>query len=226
LGTTFSLAGVLFASLVTSTYPRLDSAADREAFRGWFTFLAEAQFYRPSKDLPREISDCAGLIRFAYRETLRAHDGAWAGEIGLEVAPPFPSVPQYQYPRWPWGSNLFAAGGGALRAFADAETLRQHNTHLVSRELAAARPGDLFFFRQLDQTMPFHAMIYIGVSHFESNRQPYVVYHTGPIGTTKGEIRRPTIRELLAHPQPRWRPVDGNSNFLGVYRWNILRDSD
>jgi uncharacterized protein YfaT (DUF1175 family) len=226
LGTTFTLARVLPALLGAFFYPRLDSAPDREAFRGWFTFLAEAQFYRPAGELPPEIGDCAALIRFAYRESLREHDGAWAGEVGLSVAPPFPSVRQFQYPRWPWGANLFSTGGGSLRAFADAETLWRHNTHLVSRRMAAARPGDLLFFRHLDQNMPFHAMVYVGQSHFEPARQSYVVYHTGPLGNGKGEMRHPTVAELLLHPQPRWRPLEGNSNFLGVYRWNILRDSD
>jgi hypothetical protein len=226
LGTTLTLASVLWASLGAFFYPRLDSAADREAFRGWFTFLAEAQYYQPARELPREINDCAGLIRFAYRESLREHDGGWAGEAGLAVAPPFPSVRQFQYPRWSWGANLFAVGGGELRAFADAETLRRHNTHLVSRGMAGARPGDLLFFRQLDRNMPFHVMVYVGPSHFERERQAFVVYHTGPVGNQKGEVRHPTVAELTRHPQPRWRPLEGNSNFLGVYRWNILRDSD
>jgi len=217
---------VLFASLATAFYPRLDAVADREAFRGWFTFLAEAQYYRQPTELPREIGDCAGLIRFAYRETLREHDGAWAAEVGLAVAPPFPSIRQFQFPRWKWGANLFATGGGSVRAFADAETLWRYNTHLISRRIEAARPGDLLFYRQLNQTMPFHAMVFVGASHFETSREPYVVYHTGPVGKTKGEMRHPALAELLRHPESRWRPVDGNSNFLGVYRWNILRDSD
>jgi uncharacterized protein YfaT (DUF1175 family) len=52
------------------------------------------------------------------------------------------------------------------------------------------------------------------------------VYHTGLLGGGPGEIRRPTVEELLRHPSPRWRPNVGNGNFLGVYRWNILRESD
>jgi len=53
-----------------------------------------------------------------------------------------------------------------------------------------------------------------------------VVYHTGPIGDAPGEMRRLAISELLQHPSPRWRPVAGNSNFLGVFRWNILRGAN
>src|SRR5690349_21968790 len=43
-------------------------------------------------------------------------------------------------------------------------------------------------------------------------------------------IRRPPRSTLFpyttlfrSHPSPRWRPVAGNPNFLGVYRWNVLR---
>ncbi len=53
-----------------------------------------------------------------------------------------------------------------------------------------------------------------------------VVYHTGPIRSAKGEMRLVSIEDLLHHPDARWRPLPENSNFLGVYRWNILRDPD
>lgn len=46
---------------------RLTDEADREAFRAWFTFLADAQFYRHTPD----VSDCAGLIRHAARAAPR-----------------------------------------------------------------------------------------------------------------------------------------------------------
>ena len=52
----------------------------------------------------------------------------------------------------------------------------------------------------------------------------WVIYHTGPIGRGPGEIRRVLLADLLRHPDPRWRPIADNSNFLGVYRWNILQE--
>jgi hypothetical protein len=33
------------------------------------------------------------------------------------------------------------------------------------------------------------------------------------------------LSALLQHPNARWRPETGNPNFLGVYRWNILREA-
>ena len=58
------------------------------------------------------------------------------------------------------------------------------------------------------------------------NANKYVVYHTGPDGKDPGEMRRMRLTDLLNHPSPKWRPVPGNNNFLGVYRWNILREQN
>ena len=205
------------------------AAVDREAFRQWFTFLAEAQLFQ--KHLPTEIVDCAALLRYAYREALHAHDSAWATRAQLPIIPTLPDVHKYAYPFTPLQANLFRirAGrfhasdltNGAFQQFADAQTLQRFNTHFLSHSLEQARPGDLLFFRQ-GATLAFHSMVWLGPSHFDDSTQRYVVYHTGPIGDHAGEIRRLTVPELLHHPEPRWRPLEGNSNFLGVYRWNIL----
>jgi uncharacterized protein YfaT (DUF1175 family) len=39
-------------------------------------------------------------------------------------------------------------------------------------------------------------------------------------------MRRLLVSDLLHHPDARWRPLPENTNFLGVYRWNILREGD
>jgi uncharacterized protein YfaT (DUF1175 family) len=189
----------------------LDDDADRAAFTGWFTYLAEAEYNAPS--LPPEINDCAALLRFAYREALREHDGRWASDLKLTDVPPIASVRKYVYPYTPLGARLFRTAEGYAE-FADAQTLIRYNTYLIGRDLRAALPGDLLFYRQLDASQPFHTMIFLG---------DHVVYHTGPFHGGPGEMRRPSIAELLHHPSPQWRPQIGNPNFLGVYRWNILR---
>lgn len=218
----------------TPDFLRLNDGADRLAFRSWFTFLAESAYF--SSHPPDEINDCAALIRFAYRETLRAHDAAWASGLRLSHVPPMPPIAKYAYPRTPLGSGLFRvragdvdrddASNGAFAQFADAEALRTLNTHFVSRDVRRAQPGDLLFYRQLDQRLPYHAMILVGPSQItggENNKDTWVVYHTGPDRGGPGEIRRVMVRELLQHPYPRWRPLPQNPAFLGVYRWNILR---
>jgi uncharacterized protein YfaT (DUF1175 family) len=69
-------------------------------------------------------------------------------------------------------------------------------------------------------------MVWLGPSRFENVPGPYVVYHTGPEGKWAGEVRRPSIRELLDHPEPRWRLVLGNPCLLGIFRWNLLLGGD
>jgi uncharacterized protein len=217
----------------TPDFLRLHTRQDQQAFRAWFVAIAGAQADR--SPLPPEIRDCAALLRFAYREALRTHDEAWLAAYPAQAE--LSSVRQYDYPHTPLGANLFRVrpgrfepadlGDGAFAQFADARTLMEDNAYLLGRDIRLAQPGDLLFYRQLDQQSPydvpvgrryhspFHSMIVSGARS--------VVYHTGPIHQGQGEMRRLQLSELMHHPDVRWRPVPENDNFLGVYRWNILR---
>jgi hypothetical protein len=224
----------------TPDFLRLHTSQDRQAFRNWFTAIAEAQAEQPK--LPTEIDDCAALLRFAYREALHAHNEAWLAGHPFESLSSVPSIRQYVYPQTPLGANLFRVrpgpflpgdiDNGSFAQFADARTLMQHNTYLVGRDLRQARPGDLIFYRQLDQDSPYDVP---GATHYHSpyhsmivcgEKGSWVVYHTGPIHHGKGEMRRLLVTDLLHHPDARWRPLQENANFLGVYRWNILREGE
>ena len=225
----------------TPDFLRLDSPEDRDSFRRWFAVIAEYQALRPDKELPPEINDCAALIRYAYRNALHGHDEGWFQEMQMRPPEALPSVGKYGYPRTPLGAALFRvkpgvyaaedARNGAFAEFADAKTLKSLNAFFVSRDIRQAKPGDLLFYFQLEQGSPFHSMIFIGRSQWPVERESpevddVVAYHTGPIEKKPGEMRRVRVEELLHHPSPRWRPVEGNSNFLGVYRWNILKEAN
>ena len=213
------------------------SGRDAQAFRRWFTFLAEAQYFQEPSRRPAEIDDCAALIRYAYREALHAHDSAWAQSAALPLVPALDSVARYEYPFTPLGAALFRladgpysesdAGSSAFAQFADAQTLLRRNTYRIGRDLARALPGDLLFFHQPTGDMPFHSMIDLGPSQLRPDGERYILYHTGAEGSGRtarpGEIRRWTVAELRHYPETQWRPVDSNPAFLGVYRWNILR---
>ncbi len=180
----------------TPDFLRLDDPGDRDAFLAAFTGIA-----LHAQPPLSEVADCSAFLRYAYGEALRN------GFEGRRIA-------KYQLPWTPLGPRVFHTPDGPAE-FADADTLRRFNTHFLSRDIRLAQPGDLLFFRQPDQKSPFHAMIVV-----DRNR---LAYHTGPIGKDPGEIRRPTLDELLRHELPKWRPLAGNGNFLGVFRWNILR---
>jgi uncharacterized protein YfaT (DUF1175 family) len=225
----------------TPDFLRLNSTFDQVAFRRWFTLIAEYQALREPKSIPTEINDCAALLRYAYRNALRSHDSAWIRESQILPPTALPTIEKYQYPFTPLGSSLFRVREGAFQLgdlkdgtfaeFADAKTLKNFNTYFVSRNIHAALPGDLLFYRQLEQNSPFHSMVFVGRSQWVQDSGPQsaedvVVYHTGPIGKGRGEMRRMNLAELQRFPSPRWRPFPGNDNFLGVFRWNILRGAD
>ena len=212
----------------TPDFLRLSDPADQAAFRQWFTRIADYQAIRPRVEVPAEITDCASLLRFSYREALKRHDDTWFMATGIEVSALPGEIRAWRYPETPLGANLFRVrpgafeagdeGNGAFAQFADAKTLVERNAYPVSREARQALPGDLLFYRQIGQSSPWHSMIVTRIGE-----QAAVVYDTGEDHGRAGELRRVTLAELLDHPQPQWRPVPSNPNFLGVYRWNILR---
>jgi len=207
---------------------------DRENFRRWFTAIAEQQFYEPSKEWNEDQRDCAGLVRFAWREALRTHDRAWLLRMGEDYDAVAPDVRAYTLERSPVGEKLFRASAGSFdesnlsdgtfSEYADARTLKEYNTRFVSRDRAQARPGDLvFFYQPWVQKYPYHVMIFLGRARTDSEgASDWVVYHTGSSPQDAGEVRKVRLSVLEHHPDPRWRPVAANRNFLGFYRLKIL----
>lgn len=212
----------------TPQFLRLTDPADQAAFRRWFTLIAEDAAARPKKDVPAEITDCASLLRYAYREALRRHDEAWFAATGVKAGAPPGEIRRWHYPDTPLDLGLFRVrpgpfavpdlDDGAFAQFADAKTLVERNAFLVSQDVRAALPGDLLFYRQFGHASPWHSMIVT-----QAGSVAEVVYDTGPNRGAAGELRRVLIADLLDHPQLEWRPLPGNPNFLGVFRWNILR---
>jgi uncharacterized protein YfaT (DUF1175 family) len=212
---------------------RLDSTQDRENFLRWFTFLAETQYYLPSPRAQVEVQDCAALIRFAYRNSLVAHSPAWRADAGLPFDPAFGDVAKFTYPNGSLGRALFRTRPGpaepadleqgAFAEFADSATLLRYNAFPVARDLRAARPGDLLFYHQPAQREPFHTMLFVGNSYYQPQGSDWIVYHTGDLNGRRGEVREVRAETLFEHPDPHWRPLSSNPNFLGVYRWEVLR---
>jgi len=212
----------------------LSTFTDRQNFRTWFTSIAEMQFYRLSRQWNMDQRDCAGLVRFAWREALRRHDRAWFQRMGPGYEEIATDVASYSLEQSPIGEKLFRTDFGSYKEgdltsgtfseFADARTLKTFNCKFVSRDRHIAEPGDLLFFYQpWVQKFPFHVMIFLGQVHIASEgSNDWVVYHTGASPSDEGTVKKVRLSVLDHHPNKRWRPVESNPNFAGFYRLKIL----
>jgi uncharacterized protein YfaT (DUF1175 family) len=185
------LAGTVSAgSLAPASHPlHLDSFEDRTAFRRWFTFLAESRYY--ARKPLHEVSDGYSLIRWGVRQALAPHDAAWSRTLELPLFPSMPSV----------RPGTAAASPAFEPAF-------------VSRDAAAAQPGDLLLYRNAE--LAAHVMVYIGKSQIIPSSQQWVIY------LSAGSVHKVKLDTLLNDPSPDWRPVPQNPDFRGVWRLDML----
>lgn len=219
----------------------LRGATDRENFRRWFTAIADRQYDEMSEAWNGEQRDCAGLVRFALREALRRHDRLWFQKMGAGYESVAPDVRALKLGENLLGEKLFRTdygsfttddvAAGKFSEYADARTLKNYNVEFVSRDRRRAEIGDLLFFTQpWAQKYPFHVMIYLGRVRGEQSEADageaiadWVVYHTGASPADAGQMKRVRLSVLDRHPDRRWRPVEGNSKFLGFYRLKLLQ---
>jgi uncharacterized protein len=189
------------------------------------------QYQKPSSEWNMEQRDCAGLVRFSFKEALRRHDRLWFKRMNHEYAAFAPDV---NFPGgFPLGDKIFRTDYGSFNEndermgkfseFADARTLKNHNSTFISRDIREAESGDLLIFHQpWIQKYPYHVMIFIGKSSLEeSSANDWVVYHTGESKDRDG-MRMVRLSQLEMHPEERWRAVSANRHFLGIYRLKIL----
>lgn len=212
----------------------LRSFDDRQNFTRWFAAIAELQFYRLSDEWNAEQRDCAGLVRFAWREALRKHDRPWFQKMGAEYESIAPDVRAFRLETSPLGAKLFRTDFGSFQEsdlasgkfseFADARTLKNFNCVFVSRDRRRAQRGDLLFFHQpWVQKFPYHVMIFVaGPLKDGEGAADWVVYHTGSSPTDQGTLKKVRLAVLDHHPDKRWRPIESNPNFLGFYRLKVL----
>lgn len=206
---------------------------DRENFRRWFTWVAEMQFYQLSDEWNPEQRDCAGMVRFAWREALRTHDRAWYQRMGENYQPVAGDVSvkldseplrDKLFRTAPGTYNLADLAAGKFAQFADAQTLKLFNADFVSRDREQAKPGDLLFFYQpFVQKFPYHVMIFLGDAYVANEgAHDWVVYHTGAAPENGGAVKKVRLAVLDGHPNKRWRAIATNPNFLGFYRLKLL----
>ena len=163
------------------------------------TIVAETAVEQVKKVDPAwhpEQRDCAGLVRFAYREAFRRF-----------------SPERLEHGLW---KN---ATGNAI-PFADAETLLANNFTRIGRDDGArrqAQSGDLVAYRQRDGT--YHLMLVVRTEG-PAVGDALVVYHPGDGGPHLRVGRLADLARLAPHE---WRPRPENGAFLGFYRFEEWR---
>lgn len=212
----------------------LQDETDRRNFRRWFVSIAESQLYKEDPAWRKDDHDCAGLIRFAYREALKRHNTDWLRSKPFLVDAAIADVRKYNYPAVPFlQTKIFRTRDGqfteadlsdtTFAVTALAAKLRSYNTMFLGKLLEAVKAGDLLFFLNTgDVQMPQHSMIFIGDSRRPPSFEDYVIYHTGPRDDKPGVLKKVRLADLLKHPDARWHPVPENRYFLGYYQWKIL----
>jgi uncharacterized protein YfaT (DUF1175 family) len=208
-----ALAGPARALMPSQAAPDPDALTPEQSavFRAWFARIVDQQVGRGPT--PRWTQrDCAGLVRFAAAETLRPHDARWLkanGMTGADNASRLPPELQLSARQRTLASR-WTRTDGSVGAYASAIALVQRNSRFVARDVNQALPGDLLFFDQGDDQ---HLMIWL---------DRYIAYHTGTVTPADNGLRAVAVPDLMQWKDSRWRPLDGNPNFAGVFRFAFL----
>ena len=169
------------------------------AFRGWFTRIVWEQ-YRVGPNGRWTHRDCAGLVRFALKEAFATHDGKWkrTNSVSGMLAPPeiILSLEQKkELPEWTFERGI---------------QLVQKHTRFITKDINQALPGDVLFYDFGDTQ---HLMIWMG---------SYIAYHNGSHSKNDSGLRKQTLKSLMTWKDTRWRPLEQNPNFIGIYRFSFL----
>jgi uncharacterized protein YfaT (DUF1175 family) len=213
---------------------KLTDESDKDSFRKWFCSIAMTQLYHADD---RWVDrDCAGLIRYCTREALKKHDSRWLAEKKLMYDINISDVKKYNYPDVPLvGEKIFRIKSGdnenylnvdsSFSEFAEAKYLISYNYEFISKDYKNVLSGDILFFSNSSNIdWPFHSMIFLGKKVFKNkSSDDYVIYHTGPSSNSEGLIKCLTISDLNKHPNKRWHVVKDNPDFLGFFRWKVLK---
>ncbi len=159
---------------------------------------AVAQARRMDPAWEEQQRDCAGLVRFAYRQ-------AFSRLAPARVA-----------------AGLFRDAQGRPAQFADAATLLRGTFALLGRDAvarAALRSGDLAAFARRDDDadgIPVYHLMLLVVPDDPAHAPALVVYHPGEKGAA---VRMGRLDDLARDAPAGWRPVPENPLFLGFYRF-------
>lgn len=200
------------------------SPSDEQSLRRAVAMLALQQGRKISPAWDKGQQDCAGLIRFAYREALKPRTANQRANLFLPRKLHFPAVSGLARALLPAYPNVWLVGEAPPRFshFADAETLLQRNFRQKGMDADSAEEGDVLAFRdsgRIDE--PYHLMLVAK----NRNGEKTLVYHNGAVGKEAG-VRVVPLAAFETGQLPAWNPSDKNPNFLGVFEWNKIQSKN
>ncbi len=182
--------------------------------------LALFQARSISSNWAKEQQDCAGLIRFVYKEALKTRTIKQRNELKLPVKLNFPSVSNAARNIFPFFPKIWKISADQYSAFADAENLITFNFDFISKNINDLKPGDILVFNKNTSSLePWHLMLYVGKEY----NKPLAIYHNGDKGKY-AKIRIISIIDLLNSPDPQWMPTQNNPFFMGIYKWKSFQE--
>lgn len=142
--------------------------------------------------------DCAGFIRYVYKNVFRSDQPLWRDR------------------------------SGRLSAYLRAEELIGYNFHQIEYEASAQdsyrqlRTGDVlvYYNPSKDVLDSWHLMLVL-FPNDKNRNQPLLIYHNGARDDS-GSIRKIWWDSLFLRSWSEWRPDVKNPFFRGVYRWNRM----
>lgn len=152
--------------------------------------IALDQAESPSPRWEPQQRDCAGFVRYVYKNALNTKEPLWRDWTGRESH------------------------------YANAELLVSKNFTLIQHEInESSKTGDILVFRREGEKKEdqWHLMILME-SPWDKNKW-LVTYHNGSRDDKAG-VKKVWLQELFNTDQEQWKPVPENKNYVGVYRWN------
>ncbi|MBL7543123.1 MAG: DUF1175 family protein [Bdellovibrionaceae bacterium] len=153
--------------------------------------IALEQSEQPSINWEPQQRDCAGFVRFVYRNAINTKEPLWYAWDGTQKIP-----------------------------YANAELLVAKNFSKISDSISdVIQTGDILVFRRAGQKKEdeWHLMLLME-SPWEQKKW-LVTYHNGA-RSEAGGVKKIWMQDLLDVDGLDWKPTGENKNFVGVYRWN------
>lgn len=187
----FSVIGCAGKQKVADSFVFSKTQIEFDRIRMTKLALDQANHFSPRWDPSQR--DCAGFIRYLFRESVVSHPRTWLSSQSKQ------------------------------QTYVSADELMAYNFDKIETDSenfeSSLETGDVLVFERPNQKPEdaWHLMVILK-SPYVYQQKLLVVYHNGD-RSEKGEVRKVWLADLEQSPFHEWRPNKNNQYFHGVYRW-------